>query len=87
MSKQRIDIMTALMEIIKASNRYVMVPSDRGGPMSKQEFDRVIAATTRVSLEYAKAGYRFEDKEVQTPFGVRKLLWPIGVDGPPKVTA
>jgi hypothetical protein len=87
MSKQRIDIMTALMEIIKAANRYVAISSDRGGPLSKQEFDRVIAATTRVSLEYAKAGYKFEDKEVQTPFGMRKLLWPIGVDDPSKVIA
>lgn len=85
MSRQRIDIMAALMEIIKAANRYVAVPSNDGGPLSKQESDRVIAATTRVSLEYAKAGYRFEDKEVQTPFGVKKLLWPIGVDEPSKV--
>lgn len=84
MSRQRIGIMPALMEIIKAANRYVAVSPSSGGPLSKQEFDRVIAATTRVSLEYAKAGYRFEDKEVQTSFGVKKLLWPIGVDEPMK---
>ena len=76
---KRFNLMDALMETIKAANRYVVVKPEHGGP-SEQEAASVIRSTTKVCLAYAESGFKFKSRGVETPFGLKTLFWPLGVD-------